>query len=689
MADRFPPGRPAQAGASRDSSRRQGGSHSATIGNSGPGKPASGKVAGNGKAAASASIADFRYRPPAPAPVAVESPEPTAPREAVPRTPFAPRLNGTRRQAYAALDLGTNNCRLLIARPSGPNFTVIDAFSRVVRLGEDLAMTGRLSDAAMDRALSALDICAEKLRRRNVHLARSVATEACRRAANGERFIERVREETGIVLDIITAQEEARLAVLGCHILLEDGDSPAVIFDIGGGSTELVLIEPRRPAESAAKDGAENGGASKVPRILDWQSVPYGVVSLTDTIGRSEGNEAERIARYTAMRDLVRDSFAPFTQRIADTKKSAKTGADIRLLGTSGTVTTLASLHLELPHYDRNAVDGLIVPSDDMRDICTRLSTMSQAERRALPCIGADRADLVVAGCAILEAIIDIWPATRLGVADRGIREGILRGLMAADHAQFRSGGAIVTGARKDPDRRVRTAKKRTQSSTNWLERQLNDPYVKRAKAEGYRSRSAYKLLELDTKFKLLRGTGGWSIWASRRAAGHKWFERSRRARQSWASICCRRTRSKGSRSWRWISWTTPPRQSCRRNWMDRPISSCRIWPPTPSVISRPITLRTMGLVEAAAWFAIETSRAGRDLSGQGAGRRHRYRTAQFAEKALQDGEARQATGQPQRLVGMVCRGAGVQGADITTRPDPTGPGARLLFQKQPKYFLN
>lgn len=321
-----------------------------------------------------------------------------------------PSRNG--RQAYAAIDLGTNNCRLLIARPADEDFSVIDAFSRVVRLGEGLAQTGRLSDAAMDRAVGALKICADKLRRRNVHLARSVATEACRRASNGDEFIDRVRRETGIRLDVISAQEEARLAVLGCHILLEDGVGPAVIFDIGGGSTELVLIEPGGPA----------------PRILDWESVPWGVVSLTETVGGSEESAALREARYSEMRRLVSESFATFAGRIASQQTP-----DLRLLGTSGTVTTLASLHLELPQYDRKAVDGLIVPAGSMRDISTRLSGMAPQERRTLPCIGNERADLVVAGCAILESILDIWPANRLGVADRGIREGILRSLMAAE----------------------------------------------------------------------------------------------------------------------------------------------------------------------------------------------------------------------------------------------------------------
>ena len=316
------------------------------------------------------------------------------------------------KQAYAAIDLGTNNCRLLIARPSDDNFVVIDAFSRVVRLGEGLAQTGKLSDAAMDRALGALKICADKLRKRGVHLARSVATEACRRASNGEAFIEQVKRETGIVLDIISAQEEARLAVLGCHILLEDGRGPAIIFDIGGGSTELVLIEPGAP----------------VPRILDWQSVPWGVVSLTETVGPETGDTDERLARYAEMKRRVRDSFAEFADRIEEHKAD-----DQRLLGTSGTVTTLASVHLGLAHYDRNKVDGLIVPSDAMVDISQRLSAMSPTERQDLDCIGRERAELVVAGCAILEVILEIWPAARLGVADRGIREGILRSLMSAD----------------------------------------------------------------------------------------------------------------------------------------------------------------------------------------------------------------------------------------------------------------
>jgi exopolyphosphatase / guanosine-5'-triphosphate,3'-diphosphate pyrophosphatase len=390
------------------------------------------KSAGKKRGGKSGKVADFRYkRPPQPecrkngrdgrgSGAQASAGQPRVAQDLAAIGAMKPASHG---EAYAALDLGTNNCRLLIARPSGRDFTVIDAFSRVVKLGEGLATSGRLSDAAMERTLSALNICADKLQRRNVRLARSVATEACRRAENGPEFIERVRQETGIALDIISAEEEARLAVLGCHILLESGDGPAVIFDIGGGSTELVLVE------------AADAEASRVPRILDWQSVPWGVVSLTDTVGRGEDSEDARLARYARMRQMVSDSFAPFAARVA----GAAQHGDIRLLGTSGTVTTLASLYLELPSYDRKAVDGLIVPAPAMREISARLSGMTPFERSNLPCIGQDRADLVVAGCAILEAILDLWPARRLGVADRGIREGILRSIMAAERSSERS----------------------------------------------------------------------------------------------------------------------------------------------------------------------------------------------------------------------------------------------------------
>lgn len=329
------------------------------------------------------------------------------------RLRFAPRAP-TRVSSYAAIDLGTNNCRLLIARPEGAQLIVIDAFSRIVRLGEGMQATGKISAAAMDRAISALSICADKLCRRHVSLSRAVATEACRRASNGAELIDRVRRETGIVLDVIDPQEEARLAVLGCHSVLEDGDGPALIFDIGGGSTELMLI------------GNHQG------RVLidDWVSIPWGVVSLTEYAApasdtRAADTLAARRSAYAVMRDVTRSALADFAARAAQRHGLG----ELRLLGTSGTVTTLASVFLELPRYDRNAVDGLVVPAEAMRTISLMMAEASLDERAHFGSIGRERADLVVAGCAILESIMDLWPAARVGVADRGIREGILRNL--------------------------------------------------------------------------------------------------------------------------------------------------------------------------------------------------------------------------------------------------------------------
>ena len=316
-------------------------------------------------------------------------------------------MGGFKNASFAALDLGTNNCRLLIARPEQTGFKVIDAFSRVVRLGEGLTKSGRISDDAINRAIDALAICAQKLKRRNVLLSRSVATEACRQAVNGTDFIKKVRDETGIALDIIPSEEEARLAVLGCHVLLPRGKGPALIFDIGGGSTELVLVTTDHT----------------IPEIIEWISVPWGVVTLTESESIKENDEEARIQAYNNMRKRVSESFREFGDRLP------KYG-DFRTLGTSGTITTLASVYLKLPFYSRNKIDGIHVPAEAMRIISQKLASQSSYERSLQPCIGEQRADLVVAGCAILESILDIWPTEQLGVADRGIREGILRSLM-------------------------------------------------------------------------------------------------------------------------------------------------------------------------------------------------------------------------------------------------------------------
>ncbi|MEQ1688706.1 MAG: Ppx/GppA phosphatase family protein [Sphingopyxis sp.] len=330
------------------------------------------------------------------------------------------------RATFGALDLGTNNCRLLIARPDGDDFVIVDAFSRIVRLGEGMTLSGRMSQLAMDRAVDALSVCADKLRRRRVVLSRSVATEACRRAANGDAFLARVRDETGIALDVISAEEEARLAVLGCYQSLSAGAGPALLFDIGGGSTEVALID----------DSGDE------PRILDWQSIPWGVVTLSEAERHDTDCARARAHAYAAMRSRVRGAMAGFTARIAPLRASGAANGH-RMLGTSGTVTTLASLYLGLLSYDRSQVDGLTIAASDLRAWCARLADMPLSGLAQMPCVGRERADLVVAGCAALEEICEAWPAHSIDVADRGIREGVLRTLMRAHGARAARGQGL------------------------------------------------------------------------------------------------------------------------------------------------------------------------------------------------------------------------------------------------------
>jgi len=327
-------------------------------------------------------------------------------------------------RAYAALDLGTNNCRLLLAAPTRPGqFRVLDAFSRIVRLGEGLTASGRLGEAAMDRAVEALKVCADKLAQRRVSRARLIATEACRAAANGEEFLERVREQTGLALEIINRETEARLAVSGCGSLVEPWAEGVVLFDIGGGSTEIALID------------FANGRSRRLARhIVDWTSLQVGVVSLAERHGGREVTAAT----FETMVAEVRTMLDGFGGRHALARLAGSDG--FHLLGTSGTVTTLAGVHLGLARYDRRRVDGLWLTSEEVDRMMARVTGWSFEERVANPCIGQDRADLVIAGCAILEGIRRTWPAKRLRVADRGLREGILIEMMARDGVWRRGG---------------------------------------------------------------------------------------------------------------------------------------------------------------------------------------------------------------------------------------------------------
>ncbi len=326
----------------------------------------------------------------------------------------APRTEARRNaydMAYAALDLGTNNCRLLIARPTEAGFRIVDSFSRIIRLGEGIAQTGRISDAAIDRALGALRICRDKIVSKRAARTRLIATEACRAASNREDFRERVDRELGIRLEVIDRETEAMLAVTGCLPLLDPHARGAILFDIGGGSSELVRldVDPAKPQAA--------------PKITGWVSLPVGVVTLAER----RGGVHVTTESYAAMIDEVAEMLAPFAREHGDNIDG------MHLLGTSGTVTTVAGIYLNLPRYDRRQVDGVWMNDADVTATVQRLLAMSYEERVNNACIGTERGDLVLAGCAILDAIRNAFPCPRLRIADRGLREGMLVQMMRED----------------------------------------------------------------------------------------------------------------------------------------------------------------------------------------------------------------------------------------------------------------
>jgi exopolyphosphatase / guanosine-5'-triphosphate,3'-diphosphate pyrophosphatase len=316
--------------------------------------------------------------------------------------------------SYAALDLGTNNCRLLVARPAGDAFRVIDAFSRIIRLGEGVSRSGRISEPAIDRAVDALAVCRDKMRNRGVTRARLIATEACRAAENGDEFRARIAEEVGLDLEVIDRETEATLAATGCTPLMDPHADGVILFDIGGGSSELVRLDRSAPCHRGPPP----------PKIRGWISLPVGVVTLAER----HGGYAVTAETYAAMIAEV----AGFVSRFV-AEHGALGPGPVHLLGTSGTVTTIAGVHLELKRYERRRVDGCWLGNDDATRVIERLLAMSYEDRVANPCIGAERADLVLAGCAILDAIRAAFPCQRLRVADRGLREGMLVQMMRED----------------------------------------------------------------------------------------------------------------------------------------------------------------------------------------------------------------------------------------------------------------
>ncbi len=366
------------------------------------------------------------------------------------------RRNGSARPngVYAALDLGTNNCRLLVARPQQDGFRVVDAFSRIVRLGEGLSASGRLSDEAMARTLDALKVCASKIRRRGATQVRAVATEACRRARNCEAFLARVRSETGIELEIISQDEEAKLAIYGCAPLIDPHVPDVLLFDIGGGSTEVCWLKAAQPngrgpngrgPNGRGPDGAGPNGSGpdrltgEDLSLYAWSSIPIGVISMAERFGGGDLTPSD----YDAMVGVMREAMSGFTE-LHDLGASVA-GGEVQMLGTSGTVTTLVGVHFDLPRYDRSFVDGSYLDMETVHRICRRIAAMSYGERADHACIGAERADLVVAGCAILTALCSFWPAERLRVADRGLREGMLYTMM---HGRDRRSGRRLPPSR-------------------------------------------------------------------------------------------------------------------------------------------------------------------------------------------------------------------------------------------------
>jgi exopolyphosphatase/guanosine-5'-triphosphate,3'-diphosphate pyrophosphatase len=322
----------------------------------------------------------------------------------------------------AALDLGTNNCRLLIAAPAANGFRILDAFSRIVRLGEGLSLTGRLSEAAMERALAALSICAEKIQKRGVTDIRAVATQACRAAANGAEFIEEVARRTGLTLALISPQEEAELAVAGCVDLIDPDAEAALVLDVGGGSTELSWIDLRTTTSPLERRA---GGRPAAP-IAAWQSAPLGVVTLAERFPERRGDPRWR----RDMVDAVKEALSSY--RGADHLHPIFEAGRGHIVGTSGAITSLAGVHLDLRRYDRSRVDGIWLSREECDAAADRLAALTLHERGKQACIGPDRADLVLAGAAILQAVQELWPSARVRVADRGLREGLLLSLMPA-----------------------------------------------------------------------------------------------------------------------------------------------------------------------------------------------------------------------------------------------------------------
>lgn len=303
----------------------------------------------------------------------------------------------------AAVDLGTNTVRLLVVEAEGREWRPLHQSQRVTRLGEGQAETGRLLEAPMQRTVDTVSEFIAAARGLGASEIRVVATSAVREAPNRAELLALLRAATGLDASVVSGEEEARLTLQGVAAGLPQLGGSFVLFDIGGGSTELVLGE----------DG----------RLGAVVSLQLGVVRLAERYGDAGPVDW---ARFALMRGEIDGRLArEIPARIIEARAPA-------LVGTAGTVTTLAALDLGLPAYDASRVQGHTLARGAVERLLNRLGALAVAERARLPCLEPGRADVIIPGIAICLAVMDRLGYGSLVVSDRGLREGILCEILSA-----------------------------------------------------------------------------------------------------------------------------------------------------------------------------------------------------------------------------------------------------------------
>lgn len=307
----------------------------------------------------------------------------------------------------AAIDLGTRNCRLIIAKHHGGQIEIVDLFSRFVCLGEGVAQSRRLGRKAMERTITVLKQCAKRLSHYPNVVFSGVTTDAVRRAENAQSFLRRVARETGLKLEMIDEKEEAYYEVLGCARVLDMRKKRHIIFDIGGGSSEIILCSLDQ---------------EKRVRIDEMLSLPYGVVNLYESVDKLT------FTSYTSIVEEVQNLCRRFLVAHLGDLASQDVSA-FQVIGTSGTTTTVAAMHHNLKMYDRERVDGTSLCFEDVQKVIHYVQSLSPAERRSNAFCGHVEDDLVLTGFAILEGILRAVPCMYFTVTDAGVRDGLIRTL--------------------------------------------------------------------------------------------------------------------------------------------------------------------------------------------------------------------------------------------------------------------